>query len=47
MIEFDLTTRVEIDRPRAALAGHADDPRTVMGTPRYMQVGGRKEAQMS
>ena len=42
MIALDLTTREEIDQLIAELAAHSENPRTAMGTPRFMQVWGYK-----
>ena len=40
MVAIDLADKEEIDRLIADLSKHIDDPRTTMGTPRFMQVWG-------
>ena len=42
MITLDLTTREEIERLLAEIRGHIENPRTVMGTPRFIQSWGYK-----
>ncbi len=42
VIALDLADRAEIDALLAKIVAHMDDPRTTMGTPRFVQCWGRK-----